>query len=156
MENYYHRLRIGLGATSAEIKTAYKAAARTHHPDHAGNAEEWQRIQDAYKTLSDPDRRANYDRALRRHLRERNLFLCQGCGSANEIPSIPPGKKPVCGACKSPLEVSEQMRRAGQREVLKHAVATALEDVGGEVVNLARDAAKHGLVHLRKRWFSKE
>lgn len=49
-------------ATQLEIKKAYKKLALKHHPDRGGDEEEFKKVQGAYETLGDPDKRANYDR----------------------------------------------------------------------------------------------
>ncbi|KAF7140782.1 hypothetical protein RHSIM_Rhsim06G0020800 [Rhododendron simsii] len=66
----YDVLGIHSGATCHEIKTAYRRLARTSHPDVKSNggkdssADEFIRIHAAYSTLSDPEKRADYDRNL--------------------------------------------------------------------------------------------
>ncbi|MED6108441.1 hypothetical protein PIB30_024012 [Stylosanthes scabra] len=66
----YEILGIPAGASSQEIKAAYRRLARVCHPDVAAidrknsSADEFMKIHDAYCTLSDPDKRANYDRSL--------------------------------------------------------------------------------------------
>lgn len=61
-ENLYDRLGVKPDADQAAIKKAYRAKARKHHPDAGGNAEAFRLIQQAYDVLSDPVRRAAYDR----------------------------------------------------------------------------------------------
>ncbi len=58
---HYVALGIGRDATAAEIKSAYRAAAREHHPDKGGDAMTFAKVQLAFETLSDPQRRATYD-----------------------------------------------------------------------------------------------
>ncbi|KAF4373071.1 hypothetical protein CsatB_008409 [Cannabis sativa] len=69
----YDVLGIRMEATCQEIKTAYRRLARVVHPDVAASvansqssasADEFMKIHEAYSTLSDPDRRADYDRRL--------------------------------------------------------------------------------------------
>lgn len=52
MSNYHHILGVPEDATEAEIKKAYKRLAAKHHPDKGGDAEEFDRIKDAYDHLT--------------------------------------------------------------------------------------------------------
>jgi len=62
----YEVLGVPRDASADEIKTAYRRLARKHHPDVNPNdphAEEaFKEVGEAYAILSDPDRRANFDR----------------------------------------------------------------------------------------------
>jgi molecular chaperone DnaJ len=63
----YALLGLAPGASSAEIKRAYRRLARRYHPDinPGDRAAEtlYKRISDAYETLVDPERRRAYDAA---------------------------------------------------------------------------------------------
>lgn len=59
--DHYQTLGVGKNADTNEIKKAYRKLASKHHPDKGGNADEFKRVQEAYDTLSDPDKRAQYD-----------------------------------------------------------------------------------------------
>ncbi|KAF9676141.1 hypothetical protein SADUNF_Sadunf09G0107400 [Salix dunnii] len=71
----YEVLGLPMSATGHEIKAAYRKLARTCHPDVVSmnqkemSAGEFIKIHAAYSTLSDPDKRENYDRDLYRNLR---------------------------------------------------------------------------------------
>ncbi len=69
MKDYYAILGVDPGATPEEIKRAYRRLALQYHPDrNPGNKEAEERfkeINEAYSVLSDPEKRAQYDRALR-------------------------------------------------------------------------------------------
>ncbi|KAF8377823.1 hypothetical protein HHK36_031208 [Tetracentron sinense] len=71
----YEVLEIPMGATCHEIKIAYRRLARVCHPDVAAidrkekSADEFMTIHAAYSTLSDPEKRADYDRKLFRRQR---------------------------------------------------------------------------------------
>ncbi|XP_004512137.1 chaperone protein dnaJ 11, chloroplastic-like [Cicer arietinum] len=72
--SFYEILGVPAGASIKEIKTAYRRLARVCHPDVAAidrknsSADDFMKIHAAYSTLSDPDKRANYDRSIfRRH-----------------------------------------------------------------------------------------
>ena len=65
-QDHYHLLGIRSDATPTQIRSAYRRAARAHHPDlNPGDtdaADRFKRVQEAYEVLSDPNRRAAYDR----------------------------------------------------------------------------------------------
>ena len=62
---HYEVLGVGPGASADELRRAYLALARRHHPDVAGgSAERMQALTAAWSVLGDPARRAAYDRSL--------------------------------------------------------------------------------------------
>ncbi len=64
--NYYATLGIKRGETQSGLRKAYRKLARKHHPDlNPGDKsaeERFKQIQEAYKVLSDPEKRKIYDR----------------------------------------------------------------------------------------------
>jgi molecular chaperone DnaJ len=64
--DYYEVLGVARDASGEEIKRAYRKLAREHHPDVAhdkSRAEHrFKEINEAYEVLSDPGKRAQYDR----------------------------------------------------------------------------------------------
>jgi hypothetical protein len=71
MNNPTHYQRLGVHATAGveEIRAAYRAQARRAHPDAsgvtAGAHEDMAALNEAWRVLSDPARRARYDASLR-------------------------------------------------------------------------------------------
>lgn len=63
--DYYEVLGVDRGADEKALKNAFRRLARRYHPDRSDeeNAEDrFKEIQEAYAVLSDPQKRANYDR----------------------------------------------------------------------------------------------
>lgn len=69
MLNYYDVLEVSPNASAGVIRAAYKSLIQRHHPDKlAGDASANQRatlIIEAYENLSDPEKRAAFDRMLK-------------------------------------------------------------------------------------------
>jgi DnaJ-class molecular chaperone len=61
MTDYYATLGVTRASTADEIKRAYRRLASQHHPDKGGDTARFQEIEEAYRTLSDPEKRAQYD-----------------------------------------------------------------------------------------------
>jgi DnaJ-class molecular chaperone len=59
--DHYQILGVAKTATPDEIKKAYRKLASQHHPDKGGDTAKFQEIQTAYDTLSDPQKRQQYD-----------------------------------------------------------------------------------------------
>lgn len=66
MKDYYELLGVSRNATEAELKKAFRGLALKYHPDrnpdNKESEEKFKEINQAYSVLSDPEKRANYDR----------------------------------------------------------------------------------------------
>jgi molecular chaperone DnaJ len=66
MRDYYEILCVDRGCDAAGLKAAFRKMAMEHHPDRNGGSEEaegrFKEINEAYSILSDPQKRAAYDR----------------------------------------------------------------------------------------------
>jgi len=59
--DYYTTLGVKRDASPDEIKKAYRKLAGQHHPDKGGDTATFQKIQEAYENLSDPQKRQQHD-----------------------------------------------------------------------------------------------
>ena len=66
MRDYYDILGVSRGCDEAGLKAAFRKQAMEHHPDRNGGCEDassrFKEINEAYSVLSDPQKRAAYDR----------------------------------------------------------------------------------------------
>jgi hypothetical protein len=60
----YDLLEVSPKASTETINAAYKSLAKRHHPDKGGDVEKMKRLTVAHHILSDPKRRAEYDRLI--------------------------------------------------------------------------------------------
>jgi curved DNA-binding protein CbpA len=61
-QTYYEILGIDPKASEKEVKSAFRALARKHHPDVQGDPAKFREIYEAYEVLMNSDKRAKYDR----------------------------------------------------------------------------------------------
>lgn len=119
--NLYRILHVQPEAPLEVIKASYRALMTTlgAHPDRGGSHDQAAALNTAYAVLSDPQRRAEYDRSLRRPLRQalgRSVAVappsppdpttwlknraCPMCGTAF---SVPLAREALCSHCGGPL-----------------------------------------------------
>jgi DnaJ-class molecular chaperone len=61
MEDYYKILGVNSNDNSDKIKKAFRKLSLKHHPDRGGDAAEFKKINEAYQTLGDPNKKQQYD-----------------------------------------------------------------------------------------------
>ena len=62
MKSYYDVLGVDRNASPDAIKRAYRKLASLYHPDKEGGSKtKFQEVEEAYRTLGDPDKRQQYD-----------------------------------------------------------------------------------------------
>jgi curved DNA-binding protein CbpA len=85
VENHYETLGVQPEAATREVKSAFRRQAKKHHPDLRDSGVErpaetraadaaMRRLLEAYRVLSDPEKRRIYDRSLRKKAAEEGGF----------------------------------------------------------------------------------
>ena len=62
--DHYQTLGIAKNASPDDIKKSYRKLASKHHPDKGGDTATFQKIEEAYRILSDPTQRQQYDNPM--------------------------------------------------------------------------------------------
>ena len=83
---HYATLGVNETADANEIKRAYRKLASQHHPDKGGDTKKFQEVEEAYRVLSDPAQREQYDHQ-RRNPGGGFRFTVNG----HEMSGMPPG-----------------------------------------------------------------
>jgi DnaJ-class molecular chaperone len=72
--NYYDTLGIQKTATQEEIKRAYRSMAMKYHPDRGGDEHRFKEIEEAYRTLSDPQKKQMFDMGMDPNNQNRGFY----------------------------------------------------------------------------------
>jgi curved DNA-binding protein CbpA len=116
--DYYAALNLSPDATGREIARAYRLLLRRHHPDMdrndggpAADPALLQQVMDAYYVLSDPARRAGYDRSRQ-----------QGQANTTERSTARPSTAQAAAATprrsgSGPIVVVGPVRQEGQQQI---------------------------------------
>jgi len=83
-EGYYDILGLKKQSTQEEIRKAFRRLSLIHHPDRNGGSDdsEFQKINEAYETLSDPQKRRIYDLTSQNPFMQGNMMH----GNMMEVP----------------------------------------------------------------------
>jgi curved DNA-binding protein CbpA len=149
LKNYYELLEIAPGAPAEDVKRSFRAQIARYHPDkvqHLGRefqsmaADRAAELTEAYRILSDPGRRAEYDRALAETggavispaAAEPATMQHQSAGEAHAAYQPPP---PPAAEAAVPRGAAFKEERATRDEFVRKATLArlrqALEAVGG-------------------------
>ncbi len=181
--NYYRILHVQPDAPGAVIRMAYRTLMQKlrMHPDLGGDGATATLINEAYATLSDPARRAQYDTQLPQRAKRDALALANP--NAQPAAKAPQSRPPVprhaipqcpfckaqapppttngdvlrCASCASPLSLPPPARRltATRRAFERHAVDGAVEyflhGAAGPQPAALRDFSPHGALLIATR-----
>jgi len=59
--DYYNLLNVKQNSTADEIRKSYRKLSLKHHPDRGGDPEEFKKINEAFQTLGDKQKKGQYD-----------------------------------------------------------------------------------------------
>lgn len=76
--DYYSTLGLARGASESDIKKAYRSMAMKHHPDRGGNADKFKEVEEAYRTLSDPEKKQMVDQGMNPNAQQGGGFHQRG------------------------------------------------------------------------------
>lgn len=148
--DWYARLGVSEAATAEEIKKRYRELARTYHPDvnpgDAGAARRFAEVADAYRVLSDPDRRRIYDAeravAARAAARRAGATAPTAPPRAQSGPATPPSPRP-----STPSQVeAERFLEAARTAFRQGRVSEARMHATRAVAYHGRNPAAHELL----------
>ncbi len=112
---HYETLGVASDASADEIRAAYRALARRHHPDRGPvDAGAMARINEAYRVLGEPSRRAVYDAARR----GTGSAATGGHGAVRTVPTAMTTAPPVLPAARYPWKLVIVMFLLGAAVVL--------------------------------------
>jgi curved DNA-binding protein CbpA len=77
--DYYETLQVSVNADPETIHRIYRILAQRFHPDNlaTGDPDQFRTLTEAYETLSDPARRAQYDVHYSEHRKERSKLIAE-------------------------------------------------------------------------------
>ena len=127
MSSHYALLGLPRTCSTEEVRAAYKARAMKSHPDRGGDPAVWQRIQQAFDTLADPEKRAVYDRSEQDSEGGAETRLVQQFGagafdlSAGGESRSRKGGMSIAAQLAAVAKDEERMREHARTSVIEHA-----------------------------------
>lgn len=117
--NYYRILKVQPDAPAEIIQASYRTLMRELkiHPDLGGSTSDASIVNEAYRTLSDPERRAAYDKKIKATRFHRTTSASDSDSASSDAAICPFCKKPltpkaragkICPVCSVPLPSFQQ------------------------------------------------
>lgn len=150
-QDYYALLGIARDASPEEIKRAYFEAAQKLHPDKntaAGETELFLGVQQAYETLSNPQRRAQYDALLPP---EKKLILPYQHKILYSRPNLVQLDEPQMLYVMLELEAPEEARESSSPPLNVSLVIDRSTSMQGEKMDVVKATAIQVLRNLRQQ-----
>ena len=125
--SHYALLGLARTCSSDEVRAAYKARAMKSHPDRGGDPAVWQRVQLAFDTLADQEKRAVYDRSEQDTEGGAETRLVQQFGagafdlSAGGESRTRKGGMSIAAQLAAVAKDEERMRENARTSVIEHA-----------------------------------
>jgi curved DNA-binding protein len=116
--DHYSTLGVSKNAAPDEIKKAYRKLASQHHPDKGGDKAKFQDIQAAYDTLSDTNKRQQYDNPAPQGF--------GGTGGFNMGGGVPPGFEHIFSQMFGGNPFAQQ-QQPPQQQVFRTSLSVTLE-----------------------------
>lgn len=151
MTNLYRVLRITTEADEESIRLAYKQRSRETHPDAGGTPEDFQEVTEAYRTLSDPDKKKAYLREYFGSAAKLGHVVCAKCLAVNRVRAIRSGESVRCAQCKVRLPITAKERDERYGEAFREAFGDLLTAIGAESSAFAKDLVIKGFSTLRRK-----
>ena len=87
VDDYYELLQVSDAAEPETINRVYRMLAQRYHPDNreTGNDARFRAITDAYQTLSNPEKRAQYDATNQKRKKDRWRLVSAGAQTENDF-----------------------------------------------------------------------
>lgn len=139
MSGLYSALGILRSASEVDVRSAYRRRALATHPDKGGTSAAFRVIVDAFETIGDAARRADYDALLERSASDDGLELCGGQGARlfprkrpqeaaaatlpkqrpaapSEVPAASPPSQPRAVDASSPSAARPKKRQGSKKQ----------------------------------------